>query len=390
MDCEALTAWLRLQGARGVGNIRAATLLEAFGSPAAIFGSTVAQLSGHVPLAVATALLQTPAIDPALLDRCLAWLNQDPKTHCIWGLTDADYPPALRAIPDPPTLLFAKTPRHASTDHPASLLGSGASACLAIVGSRNPTPQGLANAEQIACALTQAGLTIVSGLALGIDGGAHRGALRASEVTHLPTIAVVGTGLDRVYPAAHRDLAHQICENGALLSEYPPGTPPLANHFPQRNRLISGLALGTVVMEATLKSGSLITAQLALEEGKDVFAVPGSIHSPQSKGCHALLRQGAKLTECAQDVLEELQWTAGTAARDPLAEPEPGLHSGSALAPHDAAILAAVGFDLVDLDTVAERTQIPVADLQAALMTLELQGDIGRAAGARYQRLIKT
>jgi DNA processing protein len=295
-------------------------------------------------------------------------------------LGDAAYPQALLNIEDPPVLLYA-------IGAPCvweSVVWNTAP-CIAVVGSRNPTPQGAANAHQFAKTLAQSGLTVVSGLALGVDGAAHEGALSAAS-SELATIAVVGTGLDRVYPKAHLGLARRIAEHGVLLSEYPLGTPPTAANFPQRNRIISGLSLGTLVVEAALKSGSLITARLALEQGKDVFAIPGSIHSTQSRGCHALIKQGAKLVECAQDILEELHMVtfsdSGNAGTEKMTEfgSEGGFDEASEL-------LHALGFDPSSLEDLQARTGIDTAQLQAQLMALELQGRVARMPGALFQRV---
>jgi DNA processing protein len=259
---------------------------------------------------------------------------------------------------------------------------------LAIVGSRNPTPQGQANARQFAKNLAQAGLTIVSGLALGVDGAAHEGALAANGQTDVAlTLAVVGTGLDRVYPKAHHDLAHRITPHGALLSEYPLGTPPLNANFPKRNRLIAGLSNGTLVVEAALKSGSLITARLATEQGKEVFAIPGSIHAAQSRGCHWLIRQGAKLVESTQDILEELQ-LPGPAMADPRPKPaDAAAKLGCDLPDTDPGLLEALGFDPVGLDALQARCGLATAELQARLMGLELDGQVARLPGGLFQRL---
>ena len=261
-----------------------------------------------------------------------------------------------------------------------------AAPCIAVVGSRNPTPQGATNAHQFAKALAQSGLTVVSGLALGVDGAAHEGAL-AGASSALATIAVVGTGLDRVYPKAHWGLARRIADQGVLLSEYPLGTPPTAANFPQRNRIISGLSLGTLVVEAALQSGSLITARLALEQGKDVFAIPGSIHSTQSRGCHALIKQGAKLVECAQDVLEELHLATASAFGE--SEQEAKTESGTEGALDEASeLLHALGFDPSSLEDLQLRTGLGTAQLQAQLMALELQGRVARVPGALFQRIV--
>jgi DNA processing protein len=246
---------------------------------------------------------------------------------------------------------------------------------LAVVGSRNPTPQGKENARSFSAHLSQAGLTIVSGMAMGIDGEAHEGGLTGSG----RTVAVVGTGLDRVYPRRHLELAHRIASQGLIISEYPLGMPPLPGNFPLRNRIISGLTRGTLVVEAALQSGSLITARLASEAGRDVFAIPGSIHSPQSRGCHALIKQGAKLVDSAQDILDELPWhvSATTSEASSPVESETG---GDPL-------LQAIGFDPVNLDALIARTGWPAPQLSARLLELELAGEIARLPGQLFQRI---
>ena len=258
--------------------------------------------------------------------------------------------------------------------------------CLAMVGSRNPTPQGQENARQFANTLRGAGLTIVSGLALGIDAAAHEGALTAATEhdTTPATIAVVGTGLDRVYPRQHLDLARRIAAQGLLVSEYPLGTPPLAANFPKRNRIISGLAQGTLVVEAAPASGSLITARLASEQGREVFAIPGSIHSIQSRGCHALIRQGAKLVELAQDVLEELPWPADVAR--PSETPQAAACTEAPDTECDA-LLTALGFDPIGMDALQARTGYDTATLQVRLLEMELAGAVSRLPGGLFQRM---
>jgi DNA processing protein len=264
---------------------------------------------------------------------------------------------------------------------------SHCAACgLAVVGSRNPTPQGAINARQFSHALAQAGLTIVSGLALGVDGAAHEGALDGAPAHQLATVAVVGTGLDRVYPRQHRDLAHRIVQRGILLSEYPLGTPPLSANFPKRNRIIAGLSSGTLVIEAALQSGSLITARLASEQGKEVFAIPGSIHSTQARGCHALIRQGAKLVESAQDVLEELRIPERPTRAD--TEHTPALPLDPAEDSEDS-LLQAMGFSPVGLDALLARTGLDTPSLQARLMTLEMEGHLSRLPGGLFQRMAR-
>jgi DNA processing protein len=290
-------------------------------------------------------------------------------------LADAGYPASLLEIADPPLLLYVTGPQA------FDLTQLGRS--LAVVGSRNPTPQGADNARAFGRALGQAGVTVVSGLALGIDGAAHQGALDGigNAQQRLATVAVVGTGLDRVYPARHRELAHRIAEQGLLVSELPLGTPPLTQNFPKRNRIISGLTRGTLVVEAALKSGSLITARLAAEQGKEVFAIPGSIHAPQSRGCHALIRQGAKLVETVNDIFEDLD------IRTEIAPAQPGTSSFESSPQNETPLLAALGHDPVSLDALVARTGWPAAQLQAQLLELELAGDVARLPGGLFQRI---
>jgi DNA processing protein len=326
MDREELASWLRLTLTPGVGNETARKLLAAFGLPDAIFSQSHTALRQVVSETQASRLRSEPPELAALLETTWAWLQQtgdaSAQRHLV-VLGDAHYPAALLTLEDPPLMLYLLgAGSFIENKHPARVLPDDGTInsiasqftrslphSIAVVGSRNPTPQGAANARHFSKALGQAGLTVVSGLALGVDGAAHEGALDGLEpgATRLATVAVVGTGLDRVYPKTHRDLAHRIAQHGLLVSEYPLGTPPLPANFPKRNRLIAGLAQGTLVIEAALKSGSLITARLTAEQGKEVFAIPGSIHSTQARGCHALIKQGAKLVETAQDVLEELK-----------------------------------------------------------------------------------
>ncbi|HEY1392325.1 MAG TPA: DNA-processing protein DprA [Methylibium sp.] len=365
MDRDELAAWLRLLETPQIGPVAARKLLAALGSPQAIFEASAGALRGLLGEKEAQALQTAPESLPALLDATWTWLQTEPGRHLL-TLGDADYPAALLECADPPLLLYA-IGRLETLRRPA----------LAVVGSRNPTPQGLQNATAFAESLSRAGLAIVSGLALGIDGAAHEGALRAAG----STIAVVGTGLDRVYPKQHRELAHRIGERGLLLSEYPLGMPPLAPNFPKRNRIISGLARGTLVVEAALQSGSLITARLAAEMGREVFAIPGSIHAPQSRGCHALIEQGAKLVDSAQDVLEELRLEL---AAVPIAPSVPA----AAGAAKDA-VLDALGYDPVNLDALSARTGMDPAALSARLLELELEGQVARLPGQLFQRLAR-
>ncbi|MDZ7939104.1 MAG: DNA-processing protein DprA [Rhodoferax sp.] len=382
MERDELAAWLRLLGVPGVGNTTARKLLTAFGLPHHIFSQSTAQLERHVSTRQAHSLLQAQPDLAQQLDTTWAWLAAAPDQHHVLTLADPGYPKALLDIEDPPLVLYALGPR--------TLLAGNwghAATSIAVVGSRNPTAQGATNARNFSSALAQAGLTVVSGLALGIDGAAHEGALDGSATDQLATIAIVGTGLDRVYPKSHLKLAHRIAQHGLLLSEYPLGTPPLAANFPQRNRLISGLSRATLVVEAALQSGSLITARLAVEQGKDVFAIPGSIHATQARGCHALIKQGAKLVESAQDILEEFDLPTRTAPGQPApADTDAGASTAS---PDELALLEALGYDPIGLDALQNRTGLDIAKLQVLLMGLELQGLVARMPGALFQRLVR-
>ena len=373
MERGELGNWLRLALTPGIGNETARKLLAAFGLPHALWQQAAEALQQVVSARQAAALRHEPPALAALLDLTWNWLQDaqaDGIQRRVVTLGDADYPPSLLTIDDPPLLLYVLGN--------ASLAQAPSSRCIAVVGSRNPSPQGATNARNFSRALAQAGLTVVSGLALGIDAAAHEGALDsvASGAQPVATIAVVGTGLDRVYPARHRTLAHRIACHGLLVSEYPLGTPPLSANFPRRNRLIAGLAQGTLVVEAALKSGSLITARLSAEQGKDVFAIPGSIHLTQARGCHALIKQGAKLVESVQDVLDEMGLAA--AAESPAPDDGPDADRG---------LLQALGFDPVGLEALQARCGLATADLQAQLMALELDGQVARLPGGLFQRL---
>lgn len=386
MDRDELRAWLRLQLIPGVGDVTARRLLAQFGLPEHVFQQSAATLQTVVSTTQAVALLQEPAELAALCESTWNWLQTEPESRRVLPLGDPDYPQSLLNIEDPPLLLYAMGPAELWA---AGGLNRVAEHCLAVVGSRNPTPQGAANARQFSVSLAQAGLTIVSGMALGVDGAAHEGALEGAATDHLATIAVVGTGLDRVYPRQHRVLAHRIAQRGMLISEYPLGTAPLAANFPKRNRIISGLSCGTLVVEAALQSGSLITARLAIEQGKDVFAIPGSIHATQARGCHALIKQGAKLVESAQDVLEELKLPADAQnATDFVATRADSTRAKGQFEP-ESPLLQALGYDATSLDTLQARTGLDTATLQAELMTLELQGGVARLPGGLFQRLVQ-
>jgi DNA processing protein len=351
-----LAAWIALGQVSGLGGEGQRQLLQVFGSPSAIFAAASSSLAQYVKPAIAKAIGQ--GIDEAVLVTLASWLD-DPNNGIV-TLADVDYPRSLLNIPDPPLLLYIKGKR--------ALLNAPA---LAIVGSRNATPQGLSNAESFAQALSGAGICIVSGMAHGIDAAAHRGGLLGRG----SSIAVIGTGLDKVYPAANRELALMLASQGLLVSEFALGTPPLAANFPRRNRIISGLSMGCLIVEASLQSGSLITARLASEQGRDVFAIPGSIHSPQARGCHHLIKQGAKLVECAQDILDEL---VGLSMSAP---------DGQTSIPESHPLYSYLGFDPVDLDTLSSRSGLTIEALSAILLQLELEGRVSTLPGGLYQRL---
>ena len=385
MDHDELGAWLRLTLTPGIGNGAARRLLARFGLPQSIFQQTEAALQLCVPAAQAKALREIPQGWETLWQTTAQWLAnaalQGPA-RTIVSLGDLRYPQALLETEDPPLLLYLMGPASLLQHQPFPT-----DRCLAVVGSRNPTAQGAENARLFARALCGAGLTIVSGLALGVDAAAHEGALEAaiSAGTMAATIAVVGTGLDRVYPRKNLDLAHRIAANGLIVSEYPLGTPPLPANFPKRNRIISGLSQGTLVVEAAVASGSLITARMAAEQGREVFAIPGSIHAPQSRGCHALIRQGAKLVESAQDVLEELKIPAATVP----GLPHEGVNGPGAAASDETEdpVLAALGYDPMGLDALIARTGMDASPLQVVLLELELDGRIARLPGGLFQRV---
>ena len=365
IDTIELAAWLRLLETPQVGRESARRLLAAFGSPQAVLSATTAARSEVVGTVQAGALAKVPEGFDELLARTLAWLTAEgDERRDVVTLGDPRYPATLLEAPDPPVLLYVQGR--------VDLLSADA---IAVVGSRSPTPQGTDNARAFASHLSHCGFTVVSGLAMGVDAAAHAGGLEGDA----STIAVVGTGLDRVYPKRNLALAHRIARHGLIVSEYVLGTPPIAANFPRRNRIIAGLARGTLVVEAAVESGSLITARMANEAGRDVFAIPGSIHSPQSRGCHALIKQGAKLVETAQDILEEL----GAPAM-PL--PAPDFPTSETGAPAEA-LLTALGFDPVTLDALVARSGRSAADLNVALLDLELDGQVQRLPGQLFQRV---
>ena len=363
---DTLALWLTLRRLPGVGTRTQRELLEHFGSIENIFAASRGQLDKLLAgknEAINTILDGTAA---QTFQSEFDWLDQPDHHLLVWS--DPDYPPLLREIPDQPLLLYVIGQREALSNPQ-----------LAIVGSRNPSPVGRENAQAFARSLAGAGLTVTSGLALGVDGAAHRGALAAGGTT----IAVAGTGLDRVYPARHRELAHEIVKHGALVSEFALGTPPLPENFPIRNRIISGLSLGTLVVEAALQSGSLITARLATEQGREVFAIPGSIHAPQARGCHALIRQGAKLVETAQDIIEELGPLANVARHvaPDNAAPAPKLDAPM------AALLQQIGHDPVSVDALIERSGLTADAVSSMLLQMELHGLVSSCPGGKVQRI---
>ncbi len=351
-----LSGWLRLTLVPGLGGQGLRKLLTEFGLPSRVLAAGRAALARSVGDALAERILADDSA--AAVDAALRW--EEAPGHSIVTLADAAYPPQLLEIPDPPALLYVLGD--------AGLLARQG---LAIVGSRNATPQGVANAERFARAFSDAGLTIASGLALGIDAAAHRGALEGAG----STLAVLGCGIDVVYPQRNAELYRDIAARGAIVSEFALGFPPLAANFPRRNRLISGLARGVLVVEAALASGSLITARLAAEQGREVFAIPGSIHSPLAKGCHALIKEGAKLVESAQDVLDELALPALAPAPSP------------APAEKGHALLAHLGHDPCNVDTLCRRSGLTPDTVSAMLLELELEGKVAALPGGRYQRL---
>ena len=376
---DETAAWLRLTLEPGLGSAQARALLAAIGLPQDIYASSAATLGRYVPAELA-AQLRRPACaeTQACVERTLKWLAE--PGHHLLTLADPAYPAALLDTHDPPTVLYVN-------GRPELLNQS----IIAIVGARNATPGGRDNAQAFAQYLAGQGWCIASGLAHGIDAAAHRGALAAGALAG-STIAVMGTGIDIVYPSANLELARRIAAEGALVSELPLGTPSMPYHFPQRNRIVAGLARGVLVVEAARQSGSLITARLASELGREVFSIPGSIHSPLSRGCHALIRQGAKLVESGQDIHEELgrphsapsdSRPAPTAAGSGLGG-QPALFApGSA----EAQVLNALGHDPVDADTLQSRTGMDISQLGGLLLRLELEEAVARLEDGRYQRL---
>lgn len=354
---DDIASWIGLSLIPGLGDESYRKLLRALGEPKEIYAASYASLSGVVGKDVAESIRR--GFNPDSLAPLYTWVSHE-HNHIV-TLADAEYPQTLLQIPDPPPLLYVKG-RLDLLNLPA----------MAVVGSRNATPQGQMNAESFSRNLSDSGLCVVSGMALGIDAAAHRGGLDGMS----SSIAVVGTGLDIVYPSRNHALAHELAQHGTLVSEFPLGTTAMAHNFPRRNRIICGLSLGCLVIEAAIRSGSLITARLAVEQGREVFAIPGSIHSPVSKGCHALIKQGAKLVECANDILDELKWLP---SKSPVAADE---------SPPDSnrhPLLDALGFDPVGIDALTARSGLTSDTVCAMLLQLELEGRIACLPGGLYQ-----
>jgi DNA processing protein len=358
-----LASWLQLSLTPGLGAATLRGLLSKFGLPETVLAASRSELARHAGAEV-TRALDSEAVALAV-EKALAWLAQ--PGNAVVTLADAAYPRLLLEISDPPALLYCRG-RTELLNRPS----------LAVVGSRNATAQGASNAEQFARSFSAAGLTIVSGLAQGIDTSAHRGGLAAGG----STIAVLGTGVDSAYPRTNAALAEEIAVRGLLISEFPLGTQPYAHNFPRRNRLISGLAQGCLVIEAALDSGSLITARSAAEQGREVFAIPGSIHSPLSKGSHALIKSGAKLAESAEDVLSEL----GSFRRTGFASTRARAPATTAAAAAEP-LLECMGFDPVDVDSLCARAGLPAERVSSDLLRLELAGRVAVLPGGLYQRL---
>lgn len=394
MDDLDIRSWLRLLLTPSIGNDSAHRLWTRFGSIQGIFEASELQWSEVISHAQIEALHQAPALLNAHFSRTMQWLSAKPHAahaqRAVWPLGHPNYPEPLLHLTDPPLLLFVEGQVQQS-------LGPA----ISVVGSRNPTPQGRQTAMQFGRALGEAGLCVVSGMALGIDGAAHQGALQSvvppsstsstleagtinPSSIYWATVGVVGTGLDRIYPKHHLALAQEVMAHGVLISEYPLGTPPLAANFPQRNRLIAALGLGTLVVEAAMRSGSLITARMALDMGREVMAVPGSIHAMQSHGCHWLIRQGAKLVENVQDILEELHIPTTTG---PSNRPN---SNDSQQSETTHPVLDHMGFAPISLDVLKMHCNLETSVLQSELLNLELMGCIARLPGGFFQRLVTT
>ena len=365
---ESLQYWLALNRLKGFGPKTILGLLERFETPQHIFNSSTAELK-HAGL-TSTAIDQIRNSDQQV-DEDINWLEAHPRHHII-TLRDPRYPSLLKELNDPPVVLYV--------NGDPDLL---AMPQLAVVGSRSATPGGLDIAREFSHSLAEAGLVITSGLALGIDAAAHEGALEATG----KTIAVLGTGPDRIYPARHLKLAEQIVDSGTIVTEFVPGITPRKENFPRRNRVISGLALGTLVVEAAKQSGSLITARFAMEQGKEVFAIPGSIRNPQVKGTHALIREGAKLVESVDDIIEDLGPLFATLFSDQTteeSEAQTGTGSDESFKGEQKLIMESLGYDPVSVNEVVERSGLTASEVSSILLALELEGHISSQVGGMY------
>jgi len=367
-DKDDLRYWLALQRTPQVGCRTYLRLLEGIGTPEELFAESRQALTLLGLKEVSIESILKP--DWKQVDEDMAWAE---KSAChILKLKDDAYPSRLKEISDPPPVLFVR-----------GAVPTISSLQLAVVGSRNPSPVGKKTAEDFSRHMAMTGLTITSGLALGIDAISHQGALDVKGIT----VAVTGTGLDRVYPARHKRLAEMILdEGGALVSEFSPSTKAHASNFPRRNRIISGLSLGVLVVEAAINSGSLITARLALEQGREVFAIPGSIHNPLARGCNALIRQGAKLVETAQDVIDELAQYGGAPQTVSSQETIVGVNSEKIDASHQD-LLQHIGYEPTSIDALVAETGERVEVISSMLLVLELRGIVSSAPGGCYYRV---
>tara|TARA_R110002096_G_scaffold246654_8_gene438942 strand:+ start:12138 stop:13289 length:1152 start_codon:yes stop_codon:yes gene_type:complete len=359
--------WLALWRVKGVGAKNFISLLEVFSHPKRVLTATLSELKNAGVSAELAERIQR--IDLSDADQDIKWLQNDDCHLMCWH--DDDYPSLLKEIHDPPPVLFIRGNR--------ALLSS---LQIAVVGTRNPSALALKTTRAFANSFATIGLTVTSGLALGIDQAAHQGAIDVSG----KTIAVAATGLDRVYPASNRDLAEKIIEAGAMVSEFPIGVHPQAGYFPRRNRIISGLSLGVLVVEAALKSGTLVTAKHAMEQGREVFAMPGSIHNPQAKGCHYLIRQGAKLVETAEDVLEDLGALSLAAASKSFVSDELVSAKTDSLGDDYLQLLEKIAFAPTSVDDLIEGTDFTAEEISSMLLVLELEGLVLSSPGGLFCR----
>lgn len=363
MSNNSLKQWLQLSFTYGVGVANFLKLIQHFGSVENIYASNASAVAQIVGSGIANAIFEQK--ENELVEKTLAWREQNPTRRHIITLNDDEYPSELAQIASPPVILFAE----GNIDLLRNKLK------IAIVGTRHPTNYGIDNARDFADELTHHGITVVSGLAAGIDRYAHEGALRRKSLAS--TIAVIGTGLDIVYPASNRNVFQEVREHGLIISEFPLGTPPVNNNFPRRNRIIVGLSQSCLVIESAIDGGSMISANFALESGRDVLAIPGSVHNPMARGCHKLIKMGAKLCETAQDVLDELNLTTQVEIRDKIIENT------------DDPVLLAMGFDPISIDNLCAKLNATFNDLCGKLLELELNEDIVSVGGGRYQRVFK-